>query len=264
MVQGYVSPTFRPTGYFDNLEQSERGAMSFLLAQALTHLAATQCLGARYLVHVQGLSKKARWSISTATTGAKVPGPTRSRPDFIGRTKSRGHIVFETKGRTGGISDALKKKALSQAAKIATINGKAPLAHVASCFSFARKKQIQGILIDPPASRHAYDLKFSDAAAVCKAYSFFLDPTVSTSLVQKDTWHTITLADGVEYGIETNVLKALQRLSHNLRQELSDEPVLEALDKNENIRLEQRYSGANIGDDGVFVDLERSALQASE
>lgn len=258
MVQGYVSPNLKPTSYFDNLEQSERGAMSFLLSQAFTHLAATQCLGARYLVHVQALAKKPTWTIGIATNAAKAPGLTKSRPDFIGRTKSRGHIVFETKGRTGGITQALQAKALGQAAKISSINGKPPIALVASCFSFARKKQIKGVLVDPPAAAKAYDLKFSDAAAVCKAYSFFLEPTVSPLLRSKyRRFQTITLADGIEYGIESNVLKALRQLQQNLRQETSDEAVLEALDKNDEIRMNQRESGRSIGNDGIYVNLDR-------
>jgi hypothetical protein len=135
MATGYLSRSLRTTRYFQNLEQTEKVGVSFLLGEAFTHRYAQNQMSIPILVHVAGLST-CKWVTPSAwippKPGASAPSP-KSRPDFIGISRHDQH-VFESKGRTRRPSKAVVGKALGQVSAIHSINGKRPKTRCASFF----------------------------------------------------------------------------------------------------------------------------------
>jgi hypothetical protein len=115
MANGYIDHSLSVTQYFRNLESSERGAVTFLLAQAFTLHFAQQYMKLSYLVHVRGAN--AVWAKTNSGANVK-PGAgrpkTKSLPDFIGYAPGEVH-VFETKGRTRRLWNKFMSSALAQA-----------------------------------------------------------------------------------------------------------------------------------------------------
>jgi hypothetical protein len=111
----YIDHSLSVTQYFRNLESSERGAVTFLLAQAFTLHFAQQYMKLSYLVHVRGAN--AVWAKTNSGANVK-PGAgrpkTKSLPDFIGYAPGEVH-VFETKGRTRRLWNKFMSSALAQA-----------------------------------------------------------------------------------------------------------------------------------------------------
>ena len=103
MAYGYLDSTLTTTQYFRNLEQTEKVGVSFLFGEAFTHWFVQNRMSVDFLIHVAGL-KSTTWSPSSAVVTPKkdaAPPMAKSRPDFIGFSRTKRH-VFESKGRTGG------------------------------------------------------------------------------------------------------------------------------------------------------------------
>jgi hypothetical protein len=91
------------------------------------------------LYHVQ-LLKTLCLTINTATN---------ERGDYVGLDLTHNWHAIEAKGRSDGISDSLVEEAKSQASRIETVNGVAPVIH-AACIADLSACPVTVLLVDPP------------------------------------------------------------------------------------------------------------------
>lgn len=252
LVRGYLDRDLSTTAYFRNLEQSEKAAMSFLLAQAFTHWFGETHMDLDYLVHVQGTSN---WRAAAAGLQLKQgagPAVARGRPDFIGRSTGAYH-VFESKGRTrSGLTQSMKS-ALTQVSAISTVNGLAPTTRVGACFHFSQTG-VTGLVQDPPAAPTAYDVEFDEKQAVQKVYAFFLEPEIRAQLSEDVSgFLSFRFQDDTRYGIDQDVLVALDsfRSKPTTRREASE--VLEVVRHKKPDFKRRRDTSLSVGTDGTLI-----------
>lgn len=252
MVRGYVADDISTTEYFRGLESSEKGAVSFLLAQAFTSLFAQLHMGLTFVVHVRGTRGfrcRPHTGGHSKKLGAETPS-SGSRPDFIGFRFGE-HHVFETKGRLRKPTKAARKKALGQASTIATINGVPPISRVACHFAF-RASDIAGVIDDPEASSEAEDLLVDDLNSAQAAYAFFLESEVQSRLVPiDDQFVGVEIDDNLTYGIERKLLELLGNVSEPRESRVSR--ILSHLEERRQTYLSRREGVEAAGSDGTLV-----------
>ena len=230
LVRGYLRDDLTFSPYFWNLEPSERGTVSFLLAQAYTMWAAQEHLEMTYMTHVKGCGHSYAKSGSGAVTakqGGNVPNG-KSLPDFIGVDTSGRYHVFESKGRSrpagssslvGTMIDSCLPHALGQVASITAVLGGAPRSRTASVWIFAEDGP-HGRLVDPEAG-DGWLLNFKPWLAARKAYWVFLDRR--KPLIELDDRYVgIRLPDGDSLGIDRRLLKLLQAPDQRSPIEITD------------------------------------------
>jgi len=253
MMRGYLDHNLSTTRYFRNLEQSEKGGMSFLLGQAFTYWFAQNHMGVSYVVHVRGAREI--WTPATSSMAMKRgagPLKPRARPDFIGRSVGQYH-VFESKGRSNRLSRNLMAGALSQASMITSINGQTPETRVAACFSFLASG-VRGHVIDPPAAPAALSLEFDDVTAAEKTYAFFLQPHFRESASELVSGFTcVDLGNGLIFGVDSKVMLTLDDLRSTFREERTAEPLLQLLDQRRDFYAERRIPANSVGNEGIIL-----------
>lgn len=253
MIRGYLDRGLCTTPYFRSLEQSEKAAMSFLLAQAFTHWFAQTHMGLNYVVHVRGATERftpARGAL--AMKPGAGPLKPRARPDFIGRASGQYH-VFESKGRSSRLAASSMAGALAQASMITTVNGSAPATRVAACFSFGAAS-VTGQIRDPEAGTTGFDLDFDDVAAAQKAYAFFLQPEIRNSASELVLgFQCVELGDGLIYGVDSDLLSKLDGLRELTADNRSAEPLLGLLQERQEVYAERRSDDTSVGTDGVML-----------
>ncbi len=109
--------SFRRTPLYDNLDQSEKAQVSYLMGMALAQLFARKFLRVGWLVHL-------------STLDVPILAASR-RPDLVGRDSANNWIVVEAKGRSGGFSGEDMRQARQQLASLIVVNGTSPVLKVA-------------------------------------------------------------------------------------------------------------------------------------
>lgn len=245
LVAGYVSPNLAPTNYFRNLETTEKAAMSFLLAEALTLLFAQKAMGLWYLVHVRGCG----FHLNGGTASPKPNAVMKSsdvRPDFIGRRAGE-HHVFESKGRQRGLSVQQRIRALGQVSAISSINGVDPTTRVVAAFTFARAG-IRGQIIDPEASAD-HDLEYDEVQAVRKYYGAFLGRRKRGHMREIGRYACMDLGDGLVWGVDGKLPLLLDMLTEDEKD--GDQMILNHLTHSQEIYEGMNQHGLSVGRDGI-------------
>ncbi|MBB2961871.1 hypothetical protein [Methylobacterium sp. R2-1] len=253
LAHGYLDASLRTTPYFRNLEQSERAATCFLLGQALTLWFAQEHMHLDRLIHVDGCG--AHWKLTgKGAVGKSGAGPLKpgGRPDFLGIGLGE-HHVFETKGRTRRVYGKLMATALAQASMLATINGRPPDTRVAACFVF-RADGVEGQVQDPPAAPDALDLTFDEAAALRKAYAFFLHPGFrKVATLDVPGFLTTDLGDGIRFGIDEALYQKLADGPGGAEKGEGIEPILATLAERRAFYRQRRTEDTSVGNDGTLL-----------
>lgn len=252
LLRGYLDDRLQTTRYFRNLERSEMAAMSFLLGQALTYWFAQAHMGLFYVVHVRG--SREQWT-AAARQSAMKPGAgplkPRARPDFIGRGPGQYH-VFESKGRSSRVSNAVVRTALSQASMITAVNGHAPATRVAACFAFLASG-IRGRVTDPAAEPEALALEYDDVTAAEKTFAFFLQPEFRDAASQLvGGFLCVNLDDDLVYGVDVEVIEKLDDL-RTRRGARTVEPLMEFLEGRRAFYAARRDQENSVGNDGIIL-----------
>ncbi len=224
LVQGYLTPTLRPSRYFLGLEPSERVSTTFLLAQAFTHWAADAYMSIPVLLHVHGATPS--WTLAPMPVSGKTgagPIKDKSRPDFIGIEPGAYH-VFESKGRSlppnsksksSTVAAGCMSDALAQVSRIGTIMGAAPKTRTAAVWVL-RQSGLRGYVTDPPAVRRSYDLRFDLSKALAKYYRIVLD--AAEALPSRGTGEVARylLSENRELFVDRKLLELLRGLESGL------------------------------------------------
>lgn len=257
MAYGYLDRALRTTGYFRNLEQTEKVGVSFLLGQAFTHWFAQDRMGIEFLEHVAGF-KSITWKTSSATVppkaGASTSSP-KSRPDFIGMKKTEKH-VFESKGRIRRPAQSAVAKALGQVSALRAINGTQPATRCATFFML-KASGAEGQVIDPEGDAAGIEVNFDDWELITRSYAFFLDgENAALPDVAAEGYVGREIDDGVFFAIDKQVLSAAsgqgQPASASERQQRRDE-VFDILAHRAGHYLERRTEDVSPGPDGTLL-----------
>ena len=257
MAEGYLSKSMRATPYFQNLEQSEKVGVSFLLGQAFTHWYAQSRMGLQYLLHVESL-KSHGWTPTVATSrrkkGAAKPA-NKSRPDFVGFAPGEYHI-FESKGRQRNPDAKARAKALGQVSKIEKINGSAAVTRCATFFMM-KSAGVEGIVDDPQGDDDAYDLTFDVDEAAMKAYAFFLsgqDIITPLHTPAGEGFVGAEIQPNVFLGADRSVVKILEEPSAPAAEESEKADRVQQILESRRADYEERnIRNVSVGTDGIIL-----------
>ena len=245
-----------PWGYFvkspayENLDPSEKSAVSYFLALSVTKWAAGR-LGIPWLLHLDVYANQLQPYIAG-----------RSRPDLVGMDASGRWHVFEAKGRSGSINGTLVQRAKTQTEQLKTICGSAPNLRVASIAHFSGQ-YLSVRLVDPRVSKPDAvdcDLPGGETAFLTNYYRPFVDlldrrnVDLRGSEIQVDS-RGITVMEltdvGVTVGLDRLVHKLFNQdnMSRGLRESLS-----RLGDRSDDIDS-RMYTSSFMGPDGIFIGL---------
>jgi hypothetical protein len=119
----YAGPRFRRSSAYDDLDPSEKSAISYFFGLVCAKLFTEQTLGVPWLLHLE------RYLVDyTLMTG--------KHPDLIGQNSSGNWIVVEAKGRSNNIRSADLEKAKQQTQSLESVNGKSPILRAVIAGSF--------------------------------------------------------------------------------------------------------------------------------
>ena len=138
---------------YQQLDGSEKSAMSYWQGMVFAKLAANEVLGIRWLAHVDRMRDQGLIQIS---------GDTKERGDMVGRDVGGAWHVIEAKGRSNPFSTKMITQAKQQAALVKSINGSTP-ATTSACVSSVWTLPIEVLLDDPPSlGETKWDFKEED------------------------------------------------------------------------------------------------------
>lgn len=125
------------TGAYNQLDPSEKGAISYFLGLTMAKLFSERLLKVRWLMHLDKYPNLG----SILRKGKK-------RPDFVGLDAAGNWIVVEAKGRTGPASKALMSDAKEQCRNLRSIQSQYPSLRMATAVCF-KGAAAQVLLEDP-------------------------------------------------------------------------------------------------------------------
>ena len=125
---------------FNDLEQTEKGGVSFLAGMTLAKRFCEHVLSTGHTVHLT------RSKVACAIT----PPTTKSRPDLLVRMHDGTWFAMEAKGRTYRPGQHLFDQAKAQVSVVTKINGVMPPFGIATCASFDGSEHVLLQAQDPP------------------------------------------------------------------------------------------------------------------
>jgi hypothetical protein len=201
-----VGPNLIRSKAYDDLDPSEKAAVSFFLGMAFAKLAAEFLLDTPWLIHLD----KIRRICPVVLDG-------RSRPDLVGWNSKNEWIAVEAKGRTNNYSKKVMESAKKQVDQIVSINGTAPKLKAASQMCFSPSMEIH--LCDPNDNDDGYGLEINSLEFLKLYYEpFSRIPTESFRRrpIDNDPYDFVDFKDlGVSIGIHREIRKFTgNELSH--------------------------------------------------
>lgn len=122
---------------YENLDPSEKGAVSYFLGLTFTKLLSAKLLNIPWLLHIDVYREQ-----FTRNGQAFGFGSSRSRPDLIGLDNLRRWIVIESKGRTNSMRGNVLEEAKNQTKKLRKIGTEDPELRVAVVTHFTNGQLI--------------------------------------------------------------------------------------------------------------------------
>jgi len=109
----------RRSSAYDNLDPSEKAAISYFLGLTFTKIFSSNFLNVSWLMHLDVY----RYSIRPILKG-------QSKPDLVGQDESGNWVIMESKGRTNKFDSLALRKAKKQAVQVIKVSGSRPILHV--------------------------------------------------------------------------------------------------------------------------------------
>jgi hypothetical protein len=235
---------------YEDLDPSEKSAISYFLGLTTAKLFAEKLLGTPWLMH-----------LDTYSQSLTSPPPRGRRPDLVGRDRQSKWIVIEAKGRSNGLDKRAVEVAKGQATALAQIAGQKPRLHVGlSSYFFSKDKILKAYIQDPsPAddSDNSFGLDIGPESFMKNYYGLLYEVLLSEYGGAIDTethgnrtyrMKRINEAD-LSIGLDEQVFEIIQN---------SDMPVLRRLvDVLSDVSLPQDEldSQVAVGRDGIYVRL---------
>lgn len=267
LVKSSLGVYLSPTGYYNNIETSEKAVWSYMLGQGLTGLFAERYLNVTNMIHFSKLSQYISGSpillIGTSNIKSKASPTPGQRPDFYGDIYGHSYHLIESKGRTNVIESGLFERCLRQLSTIHFINGKSPDTRTACAFKFilgkgARLPNITGEVKDPEfggCENVFYDRKF----LIEIPYSNFFSNDLKFDK-NYEGFQCFRLNEKLHYGIDQELYKILNESFFSVGGNISAyevDRVLERISKHLISRSEQyahlNRLGVSVGKNGTVI-----------
>ena len=182
---------------YDDLDPSEKGAVSFFFGMAFAKLMAELLFDAPWAIHLRKFQRSHHVSLAG-----------RSRPDLVGQTPSGDWVIIEAKGRTNVYSPRVMQSAKRQALEVRAIGRTRPKLRVASQVYFSRSLEMR--VRDPDGDDGEYELDITPAQFLATYYEPFVRiPTEQTrqQLVEGQSYSFVDFADiGVSIGVRRDII----------------------------------------------------------
>ncbi|GAA4726556.1 hypothetical protein GCM10025782_26180 [Pedococcus ginsenosidimutans] len=208
---------WRKSDAFEQLDPSEKGAVSYFLGMTQAQVTCRRRLGIPLLAHLDTLLK---------LLGTPLVG---KRPDFVGVDFSGVvlPVVVESKGRTGAVGPKLLTDAKAQALAFPHVAGSPAPAVVVSGSGFRANGTWTARLHDPPDDR-APDLVVSRNAVIASHYLPLVEAVreAPTKERREGDWHAALPGIDANFIIPDVAFKALS--NYSLGETYSDKTLAEA------------------------------------
>ncbi len=240
---------------FFQLNQSEKGAVSYYFGQAFTKIYAEEHLGVKWLLHFDEYSSMATLQASgTATPKITIHSGVNkgSRPDLLGLVKTNTAHILEAKGYSKYYNKSVMQTAINQVSHVNLYNGIPPETRTA-CFFTLGEKKTKGIIIDPEDKPNAFNVEFDEVKALNTFYSFFRE--------NKDAFNSPFEIRGTTYlTVPVGVPDIFVGFNASLL-EMTTEKILESgFEPSRNSNYSDNVpNGYSIGSDGIII-LDRKFL----
>jgi hypothetical protein len=208
---------------YETADPTEKGRVSYALGQSFMHLFMTSSLGVRYTLHVD---------VYVHTLGVAWRDDFGRRPDLLGL--ARGWIVAEAKGRSWWLDSRALREASAQKAAISSIQGRPPVAAVASAVHFSRGSL--ALAVTDPEFSDRVDLPIDQLSFVRAFYAPFLEAIGQGdrgTLFGRDVWlreiPNLDLLLAVDVGVaealssEPSLISLIERVTGAPPQPIEDE-----------------------------------------
>ena len=206
LMEASSGALMRPPAY-DDLDPSEKGAVSYFLGLTMAKLFNEQLFRVRWLQHLD----KYKALVPKLWKG-------RSRPDLVGADSSQNWVAVEAKGRTNRADKNLLPNAKKQLQNLKMVAGESPSLRVASALHFDNGFA-EVLLADPyEINPDAVDLRIAPDQFIRDYYAGIIDLVhyLPSQEVQIDgtTYLVAHLPDGaaeVAVGLDVRVLRLLDQ-----------------------------------------------------
>jgi hypothetical protein len=201
------SPTgaVHKSGLAQDLDRSEKVALSYALGQALTGVYCRQQLGVRFLMHLDRY--QGRYGLTFGTG--------RKRPDLFGWTSGGDWIVAEAKGRSNGMESGLPAKLAAQKSMVRTIAGASPKLALGCVATFpvlyaGTWDRLRVDVVDPPQAEKAVDIEVEPNRFLRAYFEPFEAALTAGELDDGDPNYVIARLPGL--GVRVGVLRSIHDL----------------------------------------------------
>lgn len=189
---------------YKSLDPSEKGAVSYFLSLAMTKLIASRLLDIHWLLHVDVYKNQFR------REGRPIAfGSSRSKPDLIGRHANGNWAVFESKGRTHGLTNETLARAKEQTRNLHRIGNRAPTLRIALATYFM-KDTLHLVWEDPDeVDKQRFDIETNENEFLRYYYNPIRNILVNNESREIDGFIAYTF-DGVDLtvGLDRNIFEA--------------------------------------------------------
>jgi len=200
-----INNYFLKTDYYQTMERSEKGFVSYVHGMMMAKLVANKLLDIPWLVHLEHFEE----------IDQVIFGSGKSRPDLIGKKRvgmGMEYSVFEAKGRSGGFDKRALDKAKDQTRMISTINGQIPVYRVATESYW--KNGLKVAIVDPDDfKKEAVPVRFSEKQFFTAYYGrvLHLDRLKDTPLLNQ-FGIKVVLSGELEKALATQNFDAIYKL----------------------------------------------------
>ena len=232
---------------YRNLDPSEKSGISYFIGLTCAKLLAQKLFGVNWLMHLD---------VYRAILKPQLE-PGASRPDLVGRDRSRRWLAFEAKGRSGGVTSEDKDEAKGQVDRLSTVSGEPVYLGVGLISYFNSGDKLEVFLKDPPTD-HGFSLNIDAEVFFKDYYKLFID------LVDSGYGHVERVSLGGRHYLVKHIRESDTRIGideklYNHGKRGTGKELLErvALSLPTNRDESHEATGPLAGEDGIYVDVGR-------
>lgn len=148
---------------FNNLDPSEKGAISFFIGNTIAKLIAEKLFDVSWLLHLDVYKHQLNPDLRL-----------KRKPDFVGLDSSLSWIIIEAKGRTNSATSKLMDDAKYQTRCLRKINGDFPSLRIAVASYFASKRLSVWLRDPESATENAEDVELDPKNLLIEYYKPFI------------------------------------------------------------------------------------------
>ena len=232
---------------YRNLDPSEKSAISYFIGLTCAKLLAQELFGVSWLMHLDVYRAILRPQLE----------PGASRPDLVGRDRSRRWLAFEAKGRSDAVARSDKNKAKGQVDQLSRVGDEPVYLGVGLISYFNSGNKLEVFLKDPPTDR-GFSLNIDAGVLFKDYYKLFID------LVDSEYGRVERVSFGGRHYLVKHIRESDTRIgidqelyNHGKREDGKELFERVALSLPASANEAHEVTGPLAGEDGIYVDVGR-------